>query len=139
MTFFELPEIASGISAFSVLALRLLSGAAVTRVCGMGGEIMRIESLVGVVTAVMMSGGAIEAEPQECRQSSLPANIEVARYMESVVRIDAGIPQCCRAFTRIERSGAHIRADVHLPPAPITRSCWATSSSTSSSRSTGST
>lgn len=104
---------------------------------------MRIESWVGV-TAVWLAvfGGAIAAEPR-CRQSPLPANVELAHDLARVllrvyerspafraqceriaragnvlvtVRIDTSIPSRCRAFTRVHRRGYYIRADVHLPP-----------------------
>ena len=105
---------------------------------------MRIESWV-CVTAVLllMLGGAIAAEPQQCRRSPIPSNVELAHDLERVlgriydrspafraqceriasatnlrvrVRIDTSIPGYCRAFTIIQRRGGDIRADVHLPP-----------------------
>ena len=105
---------------------------------------MRIESWVGVTAVLLlMFGGAIAAEPQQCRRSPLPSNVELAHDLERVlgriydrspafraqceriasarnlrvtVRIDTSIPSRCRAFTIMQRRGSEIRADVHLPP-----------------------
>jgi len=108
---------------------------------------MRIESWVGMTVVLMMFCGAIEAErggvPQQCRLSSLPANVELeqdlARVLQRIydrspsfkaqceriaragnlrvtVRIDTSIPSRCRAFTIVKRQGFEIRAEVHLPP-----------------------
>ena len=105
---------------------------------------MRIESWVGVTAVLLlMFGGAIAAEPQQCRRSPIPSNVELAHDLEQVleriydrspafraqceriasagnlrvtVRIDTSIPSRCRAFTIIQRRGKNIRADVHLPP-----------------------
>jgi hypothetical protein len=105
---------------------------------------MRIESWVGVAAVLLlMFGGTIAAEPQQCRRSPIPSNVELAHDLEQVlariydrspafraqceriasagnlrvtVRIDTSIPSRCRAFTIIQRRGHNIRADVHLPP-----------------------
>src|SRR5262245_52375966 len=104
---------------------------------------MRIESWVGMVVLLVMFGGAIAAEPEQCRLSPLPANVELAQDLARVlrrvydrspsfraqceriaragnlrvtVRIDTSIPSRCRAFTIVKRQGYEIRADVHLPP-----------------------
>ena len=105
---------------------------------------MRIESWVGM-TAVLLAlfGGAIAAEPQQCRRSPLPANVEFPRDLEQhfsriydqsqtfraqcdriaeaghlriTVRIDIAIPFNCRAFTVVQRRDGQIRADVRLRP-----------------------
>ena len=127
---------------------------------------MRIESWVGVtVVLLMMCVGAIHADEQQCRRSLLPANVDMPRDLERVirriydrspafraqceriaragnlrvrVRIDTAIPSRCRAFTIVQRQGHDIRADVHLPPSQTTQKCLRTSSSISSSRSTAS-
>ena len=105
---------------------------------------MRIESWVNAtVVLLVMFGGAMAAEPQQCRRSPIPANVELAHDLERVleriydrspafraqceriasagnlrvtVRIDTSIPSRCRAFTIIHRRGRTIRAYVHLPP-----------------------
>jgi hypothetical protein len=105
---------------------------------------MRIESWVGVAAVLLlMFGGTIAADTQQCRRSPIPSNVELARDLEQVlariydrspafraqceriasagnlrvtVRIDTSIPSRCRAFTIIHRRGNGIRADVHLPP-----------------------
>jgi hypothetical protein len=52
---------------------------------GARGESMRIESWVGVTAVLLlMLGGAIAAEPQQCRLSPLPANIELPRDLARV-------------------------------------------------------
>ena len=104
---------------------------------------MRTESWVGVTAMLlMMFVGAIGAKQQQCRQPSIPTNIDVPRDLERVleriydrspafraqcerignavnlrvrVRIDTAIPSRCRAFTIVHRRGTEIRADVHLP------------------------
>jgi hypothetical protein len=105
---------------------------------------MRIESRVGVTAVLLlMFGGAIAAEPQQCRRSPLPANVELAsdlgrtlgriydrspafraqceriasaHNLRVTVRVDTSIPSRCRAFTIVKRQGHDIRAEVHLPP-----------------------
>jgi len=106
---------------------------------------MRIESWVGVtaVLLLMLSGAIAADEQQRCPRSPLPANIDMPRDLERVirriydrssafraqceriagannlrvtVRIDTSIPGHCRAFTIVQRRGYDIRADVHLPP-----------------------
>jgi hypothetical protein len=105
---------------------------------------MRIESRVGVTAVLLvMFGGAIAAEPQQCRVSPLPANVQLlhaiereiqaiydrspsfraqcARIAETdrlrvTVRINPAIPSRCRAYTVVQRRGNQIRAEVHLPP-----------------------
>ena len=106
---------------------------------------MRIESWVGVTAVLLlMFGGAIAAdEQQRCLRSPLPANVDMPRDLERVirriyarspafraqceriasadnlrvtVRIDTSIPSRCRAFTIVRRRGYEIYADVHLPP-----------------------
>jgi len=105
---------------------------------------MRIESWVGVTAALLLIlTGAIAAEPQQCRLSSLPVNVEMPRDLARVVeriyqrspafkaqcdrigsadnlrvtvRVDTAISSRCRAFTIVKRQGYAITADVHLPP-----------------------
>ena len=105
---------------------------------------MRIESWVGVMAALLLTfGGAIAADRQQCRRSSIPSNVELARDLARVleriydrspvfraqceriaravnlrvtIRLDTSIPSRCRAFTIVQRRGYIIRADVHLPP-----------------------
>ncbi|RPI52418.1 MAG: hypothetical protein EHM55_16555 [Acidobacteria bacterium] len=106
---------------------------------------MRIELGAGVaVLCAMLSGGVMAAEqPQQCRPSTLPANVELladiggalrrifdrsptfreqcdrianATNLRVRIRIDALIPSRCRAFTIVRRRGYEIHADVHLPP-----------------------
>jgi hypothetical protein len=105
---------------------------------------MRIGSLVGVATSVLvMLGSVIAAEPQQRRGCALPANVHIPRDLERPVariydrsptfraqceriaaaanlrinvRIDTAIPSSCRAFTTVIRRGRGIRAEVHLPP-----------------------
>ena len=105
---------------------------------------MRIELRVGVTAVLLlMFGGAIGGEPQRCRCSPLPSNVELAHDLERVlgriydrspafraqceriasatnlrvtVRIDTSIPSHCRAYTIVQRRGREIRADVRLPP-----------------------
>lgn len=104
---------------------------------------MRIEWWAGVTAVLLlMFGGAIAAEPQQCRRT-LPANLEVAhdlaRVLERIyqrsatfraqceriagadnlrvtIRIDTAIPGRCRAYTIVQRRGYDIVADVRLPP-----------------------
>lgn len=104
---------------------------------------MRIEWWAGVTAVLLlMFGGTIAAEPQQCRRT-LPANIEVAhdlaRVLERIyrrsatfraqceriasadnlrvtIRIDTAIPSRCRAYTIVQRRGYDIVADVRLPP-----------------------
>jgi hypothetical protein len=91
---------------------------------------------------LLILGGAIGAEPQQCLLSSLPANVELprdlARVLERIyqrspafraqceriadashlrvtVRVNTAIPSRCRAFTIMTRRGDRIMADVHLP------------------------
>lgn len=105
---------------------------------------MRIESWVGATAVLLlMFGGAIGAEPQQCRRTLLPANVDLPCDLERTIRriyersptfraqceriaaadnvrismrIDTAIPHHCRAFTVVERRHGQIRADVHLPP-----------------------
>jgi hypothetical protein len=105
---------------------------------------MRIESWVGTTAVLLlMFGGAIGAEPQQCLRTVLPANVDLPRDLERTIRriyerspafraqceriaaadnlrvtlrIDTSIPSRCRAFTIVERRGYDVRADVHLPP-----------------------
>lgn len=105
---------------------------------------MRMESWVGMTAVLLaMFGGVIAAEPQQCRRSPLPANVEFPRDLEPMIRrvydqspafraqcdriaeavnlrislrIDSAIPFHCRAFTVVQRRGRAIRAQVHLPP-----------------------
>ena len=105
---------------------------------------MRIESWVGVtVVLLVMFGGAIAADPQQCRPAVLLANVEAASDLERAIRriyersstfraqcariaeaanlrvtvlIDTSIPGHCRAFTIVQRRGYEIHADVHVPP-----------------------
>ena len=105
---------------------------------------MKMESRVGVTTVLlMMFGGAIAAEPQQCRPFQLPANVQLLHDIEDAiqfiydrsssfraqcariaeadnlrvtVQIDPSIPGRCRAYTVVQRQGHQIRADVHLPP-----------------------
>jgi hypothetical protein len=104
---------------------------------------MRIESWLGAATVLLvMFGRIVAAEPQQCRRSPIPSNVELAHDLEKVlariyerspafraqceriasagnlrvtVRIDTSIPAHCRAFTIIHRRGDNITADVHLP------------------------
>ena len=105
---------------------------------------MRIESWVGVTAVLLlMFGGAIAAEPQQCLRSPMPSNVDIPRDLERMleriydrspafraqceriasagnlrvkIRIDTSIPSRCRAFTIVQRRGRSIFADVHLPP-----------------------
>ncbi|HUP40024.1 MAG TPA: hypothetical protein VM115_07890 [Vicinamibacterales bacterium] len=105
---------------------------------------MRIESWAGVTAVLLLIlTGAIAAESQQCRLSSLPVNLEMRRdlarvveriyrrspvfraqceriaradHLRVMVRIDTAIPARCRAFTIVKRQGYAIVADVHLPP-----------------------
>ncbi len=105
---------------------------------------MRIESRAGVTAVLLlMVGGAMAAESQQCRRSVLPANVQLLHSIEQAiqfihdrspifraqcariaeaenlrvtVRIDPSIPNRCRAFTIVQRRGHQIRAEVHLPP-----------------------
>ena len=105
---------------------------------------MRIESWVGVTAMLsLLVGGVVFAEQQQCGRFQLPANVQLlhdielaiqfiydrspsfraqfARIAEAnnlrvTVRIDPSIPGRCRAFTRIQRRGPKIRAEIHLPP-----------------------
>src|SRR5687768_6219523 len=105
---------------------------------------MRIGSLMGVATSVLvMLGSVIAAEPQQRRGCALPANVIVPRELERPVericdrsptfrarseriaaatnlrinvRIDTAMPSSCQAFTIVIRRGRGIRAEVHLPP-----------------------
>jgi len=106
---------------------------------------MRIELCLGVTAVLLlMFGGAMAAdEQQRCLRPPLPANVDMPRDLERVirriydrspafraqcqriasapnlrvrVRIDTSIPSRCRAFTIVQRQGHAIRADVHLPP-----------------------
>ena len=105
---------------------------------------MRIDSRVSVTAVILLIlGGGIAAEPQQCRLSPLPANVELprdlARVLERIyqrspafraqceriaaasqlrvkVRVNTAIPSRCRAFTIVTRRRHAIVADVHLPP-----------------------
>jgi len=105
---------------------------------------MRIEWWVGVAAVLLlMFGGTIAAEPQQCRRSAMPSNVELAHDLDRAlgriydrspafraqceriasagnlrvtVRMDTSIPSRCRAFTIIYRQGHDIVADVRLPP-----------------------
>jgi len=105
---------------------------------------MGIGSRVGMTAVLLvMLGGVMTAELQQCRRSPLPANVDLPRDLETVVRriyelspafraqcdriaetanmrvtvqIDAAIPAHCRAFTVVQRRGRTIRAHVHLRP-----------------------
>jgi hypothetical protein len=105
---------------------------------------MGIESTVGMTAVLLaMFGGVIAAEPQPCRRSPLPANVDLPRDLEPAiwliydrspafraqcdriaeaghlritVRIDPTIPYRCRAFTVVQRRRGQIRAQVHLRP-----------------------
>ncbi len=106
---------------------------------------MRIESWAGVVVlCAMVSGSSATAVAwQQCRSSTLPANVElladIGRALQRIydrsptfraqceriagaqklrvrIRIDPSIPSRCRAFTIVRRQGFEIQADVHLPP-----------------------
>ena len=47
---------------------------------------MRIESRVGVTAVLlMMCSGVIAAEPQQCRRSPVPSNVELARDLKQVL------------------------------------------------------
>jgi hypothetical protein len=108
------------------------------------GEIMRAESWVAVTAVcLIVSGVAASAEPQQCRRSMLPANVELysdlSRPLQHIydrsatfrsqcesiagasnlrvrVFIKVRFPSHCRAFTIVRRQGFQIRADVYLPP-----------------------
>ncbi len=105
---------------------------------------MRIDVRASVTAVLLVIlGGAIAAEPQQCRLSSLPVNVEMprdlARVLERIyqrspvfraqcdrisgadnlrvtVRVDTAIRSQCRAFTIVTRQGDDIVAQVHLPP-----------------------
>lgn len=105
---------------------------------------MRIDSWVGVTAGLLLLfGGVIAAESQQCLRSPLPANVhllhDIERAIQSIydrspsfraqcariagadnlrvtVRIDPSIPNRCRAYTIVQRRGNQIRAEVHLPP-----------------------
>jgi hypothetical protein len=105
---------------------------------------MRIESWVGVIASVMLlCGSVIAADPQECRRSPLPANVEffpdsgrdvqrmydrsptfrsqcerIAKASNLRVRvyITTRIPASYRALTHLSREGRELRADVNVPP-----------------------
>lgn len=105
---------------------------------------MRIESRVGVTAVLLvMFGDAIAGEPQQCRHSPLPANVQLLHAIEDAitliydrspsfraqcariaeaenlrvtVRIDPSISSRRRAYTVVQRDGHQIRAGVHLPP-----------------------
>ena len=105
---------------------------------------MRTNWWASAVLGIVLCGGSLSAEPvDQCRQSSLPANITLPHDLDRVlqqlrdrsptfrmqcerlaratnlrvtVRLDTSMPSWCRAFTTVRRSGRQIRADVHLPP-----------------------
>lgn len=105
---------------------------------------MRIVSWVGVTAVcLIVSGAAASAEPQQCRRSTIPANVELysdlsralqhiydrsatfrsqceriasASNLQVRVFIKVSFPSHCRAFTIVWRQGRQIRADVYLPP-----------------------
>jgi hypothetical protein len=105
---------------------------------------MRVLSWAGVTTVcLLLCGGAISAEEQQCLRRQLPSNVEftaglaqvvqriydrsptfraqcerigAAAHLSVVVRINTSIPGWCRAYTIISRRGWDIHASVHLPP-----------------------
>jgi hypothetical protein len=98
----------------------------------------------GTLVILTMLGAAVAAEPQRCRSSPLPHNVEfhprdleaqiiriyersptfraqcariiAAGNLRITVVIDTNIPSHCRAFSVIQRQRDRIRAEVHLPP-----------------------
>lgn len=104
---------------------------------------MRIESWAGAAVVLLMAfGGVVRAEPQR-RPFQMPANVRLlhdielaiqsiydrsalfrtqlariadAHHLRVTIQIDPSIPSRCRAFTRLQRRGQKIRAEVHLPP-----------------------
>ena len=105
---------------------------------------MRIESWVGVMVVLsVLFGCVLDAEQQQPRVFEIPANVrllhdielaiqfiydrspsfrtQLARIAEAgrlrvTIQIDPLIPSRCRAFTRLQRRGQRIRAEIHLPP-----------------------
>lgn len=105
---------------------------------------MRIESWVGAtVVLTTLCGAVIRADEQQTRPFQIPANIRLlhdieleiqsiydrspsfraqlariadADHMRVTIQIDPSIPGRCRAFTRLQRHGRTIRAEVHIPP-----------------------
>ena len=73
---------------------------------------MRIESWVGVTAVLLlMFGGAIAAEPQQCRRSPIPSNVELAHDLEQVLaahlRSLAGLQGAVRADCERRQSARH--------------------------------
>jgi hypothetical protein len=105
---------------------------------------MRIGLRIGATAALLaIFGGVMAAEPQQCRLTQLPVNVDLPRNLEQSirriydrsatfraqceriarahhlrirVRLDTAIPHTCRAFTVVQRRPGKIDADVHLPP-----------------------
>lgn len=105
---------------------------------------MRIESWVGAAVVLStLSGGVVRAEERQTRPFQVPANIQLlhdielaiqliydkspsfrtqlariagADHLRVTIQIDPSIPGRCRAFTRLQRRGQTIRAEVHIPP-----------------------
>jgi hypothetical protein len=100
--------------------------------------------IVTVVAVITFGAHAIaaDADPMACPRT-LPANIDLPRDLERMltkiyrasatfrgqcdriaaagtlsvnVRLDTNIPSSCMAFTRFQKKGRAVYADVHLPP-----------------------
>ncbi len=100
--------------------------------------------IITVVTGIILGarGIAADADPAACPRT-LPANIDLPRDLERMLakiyrgsetfrgqcdriaaartlsvtlQLDTNIPRSCMAFTRFQRKGYAVYADVHLPP-----------------------
>ena len=105
---------------------------------------MRIKSSAGVTAmCLVLFGSSISGELERCARLKIPSGMQMPPGFDQVLRriyhrsptfrtqydriashpdltvrifLNIRLPSYCRAFTRVDRRGRTIRADMHLPP-----------------------